>query len=184
MQHLCHICQLLHLAISDNCGSIYTSYEISVINNVTRSIGINTFHILPYAPKQIGLWHCTYMYHWTTTVAHKKTSHTSKNKQTATSIYHVTAMCAPTVICPSMPHLCQICKSVHVQIWGNYVSIYTSYELHAVNNVIRNTGIHIFHITGIYPWTNMPATMHIYVPLHIYCNLYTDPTLLLHISVK
>ena len=45
-----------------------------------------------------------------------------------------------------------------MKIWGNYLSIYTSYELTTVDNVTRNTGILTFHITGTFPWTNMPPT--------------------------
>ena len=32
--------------------------------------------------------------------------------------------------------------------WHNYVSIYASYELTAINNVTRITGVHTFHIIG------------------------------------
>ena len=34
---------------------------------------------------------------------------------------------------------------------------------------------HAFHITSICPWTNMPATLLICVPLHFYCSLHTYP---------
>ena len=34
-------------------------------------------------------------------------------------------------------------------------------------NVTRSTGIHTVHIIGICPRTNMPAALHIYVPLYI-----------------
>ena len=44
---------------------------------------------------------------------------------------------------------CHISLLVHVQTWHNYVSIYTPYELTAINNLTRNTGIHTFHIIGI-----------------------------------
>ena len=73
---------------------------------------------------------------------------------------------------------CQLCKLVYVPIWGNYVSIYASYELNAINNVTRCTGIHRFHIIGICLWTNVFATLHIYVLLHGYCSLLMDPALL------
>ena len=43
------------------------------------------------------------------------------------------------------------------------------------------TGIHIFHITGICPWINMPTTLYIYVTPHF---LYIDSMLLLHTSKK
>ena len=37
-------------------------------------------------------------------------------------------------------------------------------ELMAINNMTSITGIHIFHIIGIYPWTDMPATLHVFAP--------------------
>ena len=40
------------------------------------------------------------------------------------------------------------------------------------------TGIHTFHITDTCLWTNIPATLYTYVPLHFYCSLLTDLTLL------
>ena len=79
--------------------------------------------------------------------------------------------------------MCHMYQLLHVQISDNYVSKYTSYELNAINNVTRSTDIHIFHITDIYPWTNMPMTLHMYVPLHFQCSIQIDPTLL-HISIK
>ena len=35
-----------------------------------------------------------------------------------------------------------------------------------INSVTRNTSIHAFHITGICPWTYIPATLNINVSLH------------------
>ena len=69
-----------------------------------------------------------------------------------------------------------------MQIWDNYVSIYASHELNAINNVTRSTIIHTLHIIGICPWINRHVTLYIYVPLHCYCILHKNPTLL-HISV-
>ena len=66
---------------------------------------------------------------------------------------------------------------------GTCVSIYASYKLAAINNMTRNTGIHTFHIIGICPWTDMPATQHINVTLHCYCSLHID-SLVLHMSVE
>ena len=71
-------------------------------------------------------------------------------------------------ICPQKPHTYHICQILHVMISKNCVSIYTSYELNAMNNVTRSTGIHVFHITALCPWTNMPPTLYKYIPLHIY----------------
>ena len=82
-----------------------------------------------------------------------------------------------------MPIKCHICQLLHVHIGDNYVSIYISYELTAINKFTRNTGIHTFHIIEICPWTNMPTTMHIHVPQHFYCSLHIDP-ILLHKSIR
>ena len=40
----CHICQLLQVHICDNCVTIYTHYEINVMNYVIRNTGIHTIH--------------------------------------------------------------------------------------------------------------------------------------------
>ena len=44
MSYICHVCQFLHVHISDNYVSIYTSYELTAINNMTRRISIYTSH--------------------------------------------------------------------------------------------------------------------------------------------
>ena len=84
-------------------------------------------------------------------------------------------ICASNKYAPQMPHIFQIHQLLCVQTWPHYVSIYTSYELTAINNETRSSGIHASRITGICHWTNMPAPMHIYVPLDFSCNLHTDP---------
>ena len=53
-----------------------------------------------------------------------------------------------------------------------------AYELTAIKNMMRSTGIHTFLIIGICPCTNIPAKLHLLVPLHSYCRLHIDPTLL------
>ena len=83
-----------------------------------------------------------------------------------------------------MPHVSHLCQLINVQIWDNYVSIYASYEPNTINNVTRNTDIHTFHIIGICPWTNLPVTLHIYVPHHYYCGLHRDPTLYTSQKIK
>ena len=77
--------------------------------------------------------------------------------------------------CEDMHHICQISKLVHVWIYFIY-----TYSNH---NVTWNTGIHLFYIIDICPWTNMPVTLHIYVPLHVYCSPHIEPALV-HISQK
>ena len=57
------------------------------------------------------------------------------------------------------------------QIQDNHSSKDASYKFTAIKNMIRSIGIHIFHIIGMCPWTNTPATLHIYVAMHCYCCL-------------
>ena len=45
-----HIGQLHHVQISDTFITIYASYELTAINNVTRIIGTHTFHIIGTCP--------------------------------------------------------------------------------------------------------------------------------------
>ena len=44
MPPICHICKLLHVQIQGKNVSMYTSYELTLINNVTR----NTVYISHY----------------------------------------------------------------------------------------------------------------------------------------
>ena len=44
--------------------------------------------------------------------------------------------------------------------------------------------VYINHITDINPWTNIPATLHIHVPLHFYCRLYIQTYITAHIHQK
>ena len=50
MSLICYICQLVHVQISDNYVWIYTSYGLTVINNVTMSNGVYMFHIIVICP--------------------------------------------------------------------------------------------------------------------------------------
>ena len=50
-------------------------------------------------------------------------------------------------------------------------------------SVTMTTGMHIFHITDIYPWENMSATFHIHVSLHLYCSIHIE-SIFLHTSIK
>ena len=43
---------------------------------------------------------------------------------------------------------------------------------------------HLHLATGICPWTNIPATLHIFISLHFYCSLCTDPPTTAHIHQK
>ena len=84
---------------------------------------------------------------------------------------------------PKMPKISQTHQVVQVHIQGNYVSIYASYELTAINNVTRNIVIYTFHTIGIYSWTSMPTTLHTYVPLHCYYSLHR-PNITAYTSTK
>ena len=81
------------------------------------------------------------------------------------------------VYCPE-----QICLSHQICMYNctirhQYICMST-----AINNVIRSTGIATFHITGICLSNYACLIAHIF-PLHFYCSLHKDLTLL-HISIK
>ena len=50
---------------------------------------------------------------------------------------------------------CLICKLVHMHM--RHISMYALYEPTAIKCVTGSTGIHIFHIIGTCPSTNMAA---------------------------
>ena len=100
------------------------------------------------------------------TYRHNLTAHGSPTKKKTCSSYykHYCQICAWNKYALHMLCTCNICKLPNVQIWENNISIYTLYELTAINSVTSSTAIHTFHITGICPWTKMSATSHMYVP--------------------
>ena len=57
-----HICTLNYMQIEDNHVSKYALYELTAINNVSRSTGIHISHILVYTTEQIFVPHCIYIY--------------------------------------------------------------------------------------------------------------------------
>ena len=63
------------------------------------------------------------------------------------------------------------------------LQIQTEWETTSNECVCMYVCMYVFHITDICTWENMPATSHIYVPLHYHCSLHTDP-ILLHTVVK
>ena len=101
----------------------------------------------------------------------------AKIQPIAMHISHITAkICARKKYAPQIPHIFYICQLLfHMQISDNYVSIYTPYQLTAINDVTMTTDIYIFHIIGICPRTNMSPTLHIYVLLLFYCSLHIKP---------
>ena len=42
-------------------------------------------------------------------------------------------------ITPLMAHVCQMCKSVDMNIWVRYANIHVYYELAVINRMTRNT---------------------------------------------
>ena len=179
---LFHTFKLVHVQIWDNYVSIFASYELTSINNVTRSIGTCIFkiiviHLWTNMPPTLQIYIPLHHYCSLQIDPHYCTQ---KSKKTVCLL--------STKLVPCMCHhkyvlKCHIWKLVHVQIVDNYANIHDSYKLTAIKSVPRSTGIHIFNIVGTCPWTNMPATLHIYVSLHVHCSLYIDP-ILLHLSVE
>ena len=190
----CHICatykyalkclkfQLAHAQMSDNYVSIYSSHQLTTDNNVTHHwcTYINIIGISPWTNMSVTSHKYALLHEWCSVYADTPLlSIPIQKQQIATVIFHAISMYVATT---NMPLKCHIYQWVEVQIWDYYSSIYNSYELNAISNVTRSTGIHIFHITGMCPWTNMPTTLHKYVPLH-FCSLQIDPTVL-HTSIK
>ena len=58
------------------------------------------------------------------------------------------------------------------------ISVYMPHMNSMQSAVWPRTWLYIHFILLAYPSTNMPATSHMYVPLHKYCSLHVDPTLL------
>ena len=55
MSNICHIWKLVHMKIRGNYFSIYTSYELTASNNVTRNIGTYIFCTLHIDPKLLHI---------------------------------------------------------------------------------------------------------------------------------
>ena len=68
------------MQIQSNCVSIHISYEVTPINNMTRSTSIH-FTLLAYVPEQTCLPYCTYKSPSMSTVVYMRpnsTAHPSK----------------------------------------------------------------------------------------------------------
>ena len=48
--HKCHICHLLHMQMADHNIDMYTSYDLTAINNVAISTGKHAFLITDMDP--------------------------------------------------------------------------------------------------------------------------------------
>ena len=118
------------------------------------------FTLMAYTSEHICLPHCTCMSHCTATI-----------------LYVIEPLyCTSNSRKQKMQFLFTILLSCYIHIYY----IHAAQELTVINNVMRVTGICTLHIINICSWTNMPATFHIYIPLHCYCSLPVD-LMLLHI---
>ena len=64
-----------------------------------------------------------------------------------------------------MPHMCHKFQLADIKISVNYISIYTSYEVAAINIVTKSTDTH-FTLLTCAPEYNIPNTLHLYLLLH------------------
>ena len=106
------------------------------------------FTLFAYAPEQIGLPHCTCMSHCNYIALHIQTPYYFTYKSQINCNFYLPCynhICANMKYPPQMPFNCHTCQLLHVHIWDNQVSIYTSYELNAINSVTRSTGIRTSH---------------------------------------
>ena len=56
-----HICKLFHVQIWDNYISIYISYKLNEINNITTNTGMHPFHLLTYTAANMLATLCMYV---------------------------------------------------------------------------------------------------------------------------
>ena len=104
MPNIYHICQLVHVQVSDNNISKYASYECPAVNNVTMNTDIHTFLLLAYAHEQICLPHCSYISHCTSTVGYIKIPHyiqVKKNEKLQLIVTILYQYIGQQQICPS-----------------------------------------------------------------------------------
>ena len=165
MPHISHMCHSIHAHKWDNYVSVYAWYELNAINNVTSNSDVHTFDIIGIWPEQICLPHytCPTALLLCSTYRSHITAHTSKKinpQEVATFSYLVIAIYLPTT---NMPLKCHIYQLLHVQISDNNISKCASHELTALNNVMRNTGIHTYHTIGTCP-EQICLPHHTYMP--------------------
>ena len=80
----------------------------------------------------------------------KSKTNKQTNQKPTPFIYHI---CANSKYAPQMPLI--------RNIWDIHASIYTSYNLSAINNANTSTGIQLFYIIDICLSANIPVTLHI-----------------------
>ena len=110
--------------------------------------------LLAYASEQICLPYGTYTFHCTNTYSTCRPYITAHIKSNNNELQFVITMILPYAInkYPSqIPYICHICQLLHMHTSSKYVSIFNSYKLTAISNVMISNGIHTFHITGICP---------------------------------
>ena len=123
MPCVCHICQLIHVHIGDNYVSIYTSHEPNAISNMTRSTGVNTFHMTDLCPG--ANIHATLHMHVPFLHIDPTFLHISlKNQQNATLIQHIIAKDVPVIYLPLQFHKYCICPHYLTRIYGESMPIY------------------------------------------------------------
>ena len=67
---------------------------------------------------------------------------------------------------------------VNVQVQTKYDTIYTLYQLTAINNETKSTGIHALRITATRSSTTMPDILYMYVPMYCHRSVHINTTLL------
>ena len=126
--HIWHICQLLDAHISDNYVSIYASYELTAITNVTRSTCIYIFSITSICPwtnmpstlHKYGPLHFYYSLHIQPTMLHISI----ENQYMATFLYHTTAKYVTLIYMPlkcQIHAICQITWCAHMMKVCQYI---------------------------------------------------------------
>ena len=119
MLHICNISQL-HGQISYNYVSIYTSYQLNAINNVTKSTGIHKNSHYWHMP--LSKYSCYIAHIYTTAILYSALLHTTiKNKYTVKFIYNTTATYVPATKIPVTCYKYLMCIS------GESMPIYMSY---------------------------------------------------------
>ena len=123
----------------DNCAHIYTSYKLTAINNVTKSIHTHALKITRICLEQICLPYYTYMSHCTSTVIYILILHyctfSSKINNCNNYLPYYCKICARHKYAPEMPTICHMPKLPIIFTWGKYSNIYAIYELTGINHV-------------------------------------------------
>ena len=129
----------------DSYVSIYTLHELTAVKNITTSTCIHTFHIIGICPwtHMPAIWHMKS--HCTTNVVYMQThitAHISQKKMKCNFIYYAKTLYVPVSL---KSYIYATYANYFMCTWDNYVSIYTSYELTAMKNVIGNKYTCILH---------------------------------------